>query len=107
MYHYRAPQIVLFESNEILIRFLHEIFVLISVFPYVIKMASLECKISLLFQSFVFKIFFIIKEEKLYFSTNKRLKKKMKIESPHIFFKQNKFKTNLKLFKRDPILIQH
>lgn len=58
MNHYRTLQIVLFESNEILITFFIEIFVLISVLPYLIKLASLLSK------SYVLKIFFVIKEEK-------------------------------------------
>lgn len=58
MNHYRTLQIVLFESNEILITFFNEIFVLISVLPYLIKLASLLSK------SYVLKIFFVIKEEK-------------------------------------------
>lgn len=58
MNHYRTLQIVLIESNEILITFFNEIFVLISVLPYLIKLASLLSK------SYVLKIFFVIKEEK-------------------------------------------
>lgn len=87
MNHYRTLQIVLFESNEILITFFHEIFVLISVLPYLIKLASLLSK------SYVLKIFFCYKRGKMYtFSAIKTHKKIIKKESSHIFFKQNEFK---------------
>lgn len=41
------------------------------------------------------------------FSAIKTHKKIIKKESSHIFFKQNEFKINLKLFKRDIHLNKH
>lgn len=70
MNHYRTLQIVLFESNEILITFLHEIFVLISVLPYLIKLASLLSK------SYVLKIFFGYKSGKMYYFLQLKLTRK-------------------------------